>query len=684
MPRDKQIIPRYTYPHEETYINDNSAVDLSESNASDIVLKYLSVFACGKGPDNKLVYMDDLDKYRKMFGKSNFAKYGQPHLMPEAYLATQNTGVWCMRVMPEDATYANAILSLWYKADPDNQAFRIKFTAKSISPETLKDLGEEMAGALTDRDMITEIAMKPDGTPVDGVYVDDEGYTQVPLAVFTSAGRGKYGNNLRWRITTDLDYEREYGIKYYTFEVLDVENGVAVAQHNTATIVPNPNFSETVFINDQIDDTGDEDAVAHIQVFDMNIEALYNEYVAFCNTMLEDDPTLEFTVPDLYTFDPLFGKSPMAIKGRVQTSQPFIKVTVAKTADVDETAADYVAGDYTEMDVVTIDNVAGNILLNGSDGAFDDTDADKRANAIDEMYSKAFCGDLDKLILSCRRIPATALYDANYSLPVKYDLVRLGLHRCDCPIYLDCGFRDSIGTFDIRTMETDFSELDRMVKDFDNFSENWIVSVNAHDYYIREASTGRRIRVTISYYLALTDPEYRNAFSLTPIPRTGANATLSGHVKNSLSPAVDESDKELKQALKDARINFFEATGMDKFERATDHTFASSTSDLGVEGNVIALLDFKRILEDEFRANRNYITTPERRKDFREYIATKYAYLQGTFFDDFDIKYKANAYESKRNITHVYAAVSFYPRGEITLIEIDVNQKTYREDLEDE
>ena len=37
--RNKQIIPEYTYPHEETYINDNSAVDLSTTESDDNVIE---------------------------------------------------------------------------------------------------------------------------------------------------------------------------------------------------------------------------------------------------------------------------------------------------------------------------------------------------------------------------------------------------------------------------------------------------------------------------------------------------------------------------------------------------------------------------------------------------------------------------------------------------------------------
>ena len=58
--------------------------------------------------------------------------------------------------------------------------------------------------------------------------------------------------------------------------------------------------------------------------------------------------------------------------------------------------------------------------------------------------------------------------------------------------------------------------------------------------------------------------------------------------------------------------------------------------------------------------------------------------MVGTYFDSMDIQYKANEYEQRRNITHVYAAVTFPSRSKVTLIEIDVNEKAYEPDLEDE
>ena len=78
----QQIVPKYTFPHEETYINDNTSKYLTDPVNDSVVYPYLSVFASSRGIDNTLVRMDSLAQYDRMYGKTDYRKYGQPHLMP--------------------------------------------------------------------------------------------------------------------------------------------------------------------------------------------------------------------------------------------------------------------------------------------------------------------------------------------------------------------------------------------------------------------------------------------------------------------------------------------------------------------------------------------------------------------------------------------------------------------------
>ena len=680
----QQIVPKYTFPHEETYINDNTSKYLTDPVNNSVVYPYLSVFASSRGIDNTLVRMDSLAQYDRMYGKTDYRKYGQAHMMPRAFLSQDNTVAWCMRVMPDDATYANSVLSLWYKEDETNKKFRIKFTTKQITVDSDKTTGEAaMKKILADRNSIIEYAAKTDGTAVEGVYKDDEGYTQVPLLVFTSLGRGAYGQNLRWRISLDEDYEKEYGVKVYRFEVIDVTDGATVANVHIGSLVSSGKTSSAVLINDVIDDTETADLTMKIHCFEENFEDLYDVYKKFCQKIQEAEPSTSITIPDVDQFDPFFGMQVKVQKVRVTPAEPFISFTYKLTDDVNKEDPEYKADDYTNTNIASIDDIAGNKLSGGSDGAFDEVDAEKRQKAIDDCYIKAFTGKLDKQILAPRRIESLALYDANYSMDVKMQLVRLALYRESAPVYLDTGFTDELGTIDINTLEADFSPLDELIDEFNNFEEAWCVSINTHWYYGREASTGKKVKLTSTYYLASTDSTFRQTYGETE-SRTNTKAILTGHIKNSVYPAISEAEKELKQELYNARINYFEDEGNNTFYRATQSMYVHTDSVLIEETNVIALFRLKKILEDEFRDKRNEITTPKKRSEFRDHLLEKYSYMVGTYFDSLDIQYKSNEYEQRRNITHCYAAVTFPQRSKITLIEIDVNERAYQPDETDE
>ena len=853
MPRSTQIVPKYTFPHEEVYINDNSAQDLTEPTPQVTDYPYICVFCGPKGIDNKLVNIRSLADHRKTFGTTNFAKYGQPQLMPEAILKQEDTSTWSMRLMPDDATYSNSILSLWYKADKDEKAFRIRFTTKSLSPNDnfdIADLGdEEMRKVLADRETVIDLGNRTDGQEIDGKYVDDEGYTQVPLICFTSIGRGVYGDQLRWRITQNSDAERTSGKKMYIFEVLDLTDGATIVNSHAASLVSTTSNGSSLFINDVMEDADIEDLNMWIHVYEENVNSLYEAYANFCAEMIAEDPTTPITVPEVYEFDPLFGYAVTKNGVRITPKEPFIKFAIKRTSEVEiqlsktivkipddteqqlgvsaselqddvvflddgkvhgtfkyksnftqfsdnveEQSGNYIyldmgskyagkqvtcqrtsngggtevtstdgwwilrltdgcqtryklsvkddpslpdiildfceadletehkamdaasingqqklawdtaqnaykistygatkisttekiLGDYTETDIIEISNIAGNSLLNGSDGAFGDPDPEVVQNAMNEMYERAFNGAVDRMILSSNRVGSMALFDANFPLNIKYALVKLAMFRESGIVYLDTGIQETLGEADIYTFEANYEPIDTIIEDFENFSSAWLVSVNTQWYRIQEESTGKRIPVTITYFLASTDANVMAQSATSFVARVDSYATLEGHVKNSLTPAIEEFDTDLKQALYDARINYFEAVGENRFVRSTQSCYVKANSDLLEENNVKALLWWKKTLTEEARANRYQITNPTVRSDFKAYLLEKYDYVIGPIFTSMTIDYKSNEYEFKRNIVHLYSSVQLPTLSKLTLIEIDVNQREYQADESDE
>lgn len=737
MPQTTQIVPKYSFPYTETVINNNTIWDDTDDTAAnvDTAHRYLAVFTSEKGVDNKLVPISTVKELQNSFGKSNYKKYGQPLMTAYAIKAQQNTSLYAMRIMPNDAFYANAVLSLWYKLDKENKKIYIKFTQKSIEKPadvSWNDLKDELIN----------LASKYDGPTVDGAaYQDAAGFTQVPLMVFTSTGRGVYGNNYRWRINLNTDYEKNYGFKLYTFQCLDIENGTDVKANYVGSLVTSTKISDASFINDVIEDNDDPNVPMDIHVFEENAEAFYDVYKNFWEEVLKDDPDYVIdsdiyvdTIPDMDCFDMLFGKDVSMMKTRVAKSLPFINYVSEKTAetpsDVYETRyvtkdGDYyladgshftkdgdadVAGNistealtakinsedenekvsetsvkikdidenlYSTDPVVVLNDIAGNDLLNGSDGSFDMSNPN-RDSAIEAAYIAAFNGQYDSLILSPRRIPASALFDANFTMPVKAALARLALFRNDALLYLDTGFMDSLSLSTITNLEKDFSAVDKLRDEFEVFS-NYLISYNLHDYKVKEDSTGKRVPVTITYFLASIHASHLDQYGYW-VPMVNEKCQLSGHIRNSLKPTVDLYEKDLKEILYNDRFNYFEAIAENTYQRATQSTSdAETTSDLTEENNVQTLMYLKRSVEDDVRSQSYVWTDAESRADFASFIKAKYRTMIGKQIYSLDVKYSMNKFEFNRSITHVYLAVKFRKLTKQTIVEIDVNKQTFDE-----
>ena len=286
-----QIVPKYQHPHVETYVYDNTFYTEDSSVEVDDSIKLIAVFSSGKGIDNKFVKKTNLKSFTDTFGKSNPKKYGQPLMMPIAALNTGVASVWCMRVMPTDAAYANSVLSAYYKADVDSKMFTVKYKAKSFTD------GE----AIYNRD---DIEVK--GNTVESPDTLD-GWTHLPIASIIAMGRGEYGQNYRWRITNNTEYERDYEKKFYTFEILSTENGLSRIATYVGTLVTPTDLQDTVQITDVIADEDMGSYPANIIVYEENVDALYNAYVDFLNQVAEAEPDTEIDIPTVNEFDPFFG-----------------------------------------------------------------------------------------------------------------------------------------------------------------------------------------------------------------------------------------------------------------------------------------------------------------------------------------------------------------------------------------
>ena len=135
MPSLSQIIPRYTVPHVQTYINDNSTVNDLVSQPVEEGTRLLCVFASSKGEDGVLKTINNLGDFLDEYGTPNYALYGQPMYNAYAALSSGNAICHCMRVAPADASYSSLAVCARVKvddSDPSNPIMNVKFTADPI------------------------------------------------------------------------------------------------------------------------------------------------------------------------------------------------------------------------------------------------------------------------------------------------------------------------------------------------------------------------------------------------------------------------------------------------------------------------------------------------------------------------------------------------------------------------
>ena len=281
MAQSIQIVPKFSFPYVETVINDyteisDTAVPVTEDNS----VKQAYVVTSSKGIDNTWVSKTSRKSAESTFGVSNFKKFGQPLMQALHVLDQENSQVWMMRVMPEHASYANSVVSAFYKADTADdiadahlRKFRIKLCSKTL---------ENMYDANT---FSSKIGLYDGGSTS---YKDSEGYNQEPIIGVRCSGRGKCGNTYSLRINSAYTYEKEYGIKMYNFEVLNSENGLEKESNYVGGLVSSNKYNSetTTLINDILSNT--EKGIAPIDVFSIedNVEIVYGAYIKWIKNLI--------------------------------------------------------------------------------------------------------------------------------------------------------------------------------------------------------------------------------------------------------------------------------------------------------------------------------------------------------------------------------------------------------------
>lgn len=617
MPQPGQIIPEFLHPHVETYINDNTEFTEQVSSV-DNGIRGIFLFTSSKGRDGVLLSKTNRPAYIEEYGKPDFKKWGQPGYMPYNFLSTGQTAAWCMRVMPDDATYSNSVVVAKVKVETiagstPVKRLLVRFEVKNISG--ISDLGE----------------LQPLAELMQDTDPDVDGFETYPLFVVNSLGRGVYGDSFRYKISTALQADKENEYKNYRIEVYELENVLKRKEVFEATISPDSVVSnQSLFIDDVVNDTETGSGKLNITTMVDSFNAIYELY----KEQVNPDTTVTFEL-----FDFLYGR------------------------DKDNIAITGISYDTEHEDYVALDSVSGIPLAGGDDGAFKTTtNAAVRDEAIITAYQKGFDGVTDRAILSKRRAPAQFIFDAGYPEEVKTSLISLIVKRYDAFGFIDAGILNSL---------TDALAWGASMKGF----SDRIFSKEFQHFKTRDPFTGKIFPVTITYRYASQLPlHFANVGN--HIPFVGEDyAALAGHIRNTLLPVVDADDIENKEALYLLRLNYFQSVAENLFVRGTQSTSQNIWSDLSEENNMHVLLEIKRMIETMVGSLAYNFAEAAERIRFRENAQRLLNPYIGTKIREGSVDFQMTPWEEERSILHCYLGVTFRTLGKRGLIEIDINKR---------
>jgi len=607
-----QIIPEYTHPHVETYINDNTIFEEIVSEPESGV-RFINVFTSSKGRDDVVLKKTKYTDYIEEYGNPNYKLFGQPGFMPYAALRTFQAECYCKRVMPEDASYSNVVVLAKVKVDTsvvDSPKLLIRHqtvfinnlinkTEFSVYVEILKDTEPDVDGWLT--------------FPLFGSYV---------------LGRGAYGDTIRLRVSASPQADIDNSYKSYRFEVLDSEGGLTRKELFTGSLFTDALVgTSTLYIEEMINDSDGSSKIGfYVSENSLNeILDIYNAQVA------SEDAQLT-----LQTFD--------IITCRSMSATPLTDIIPSNI-----------------ITDVSLDRVEGILFSGGNDGSFSiNVDAGIREFAIDNAYIKAFTED--KVLLSKRRTPADLILDAGYSDDVKRALISLITKRYDAYGFIDGGILET-PTDTIAWAQSMTSLSDR------------IFSKECNHYYIRDPFSGKSIPMTITYFYANILPLHFKTNG-NNIPFQGEKyAKLTGFVKNSLKPYIDADDKNIKETLYNLKVNYFECIAENAFIRGVQGTSQNVWSDLSEEHNMHVLLELKRKVEALVSSKIYNFAEKEDRVEFTETAERIFGPYRGKKVRDISIYFDMNKFEEERSILHCYMAIVYKTIAKRGIVEIDINKR---------
>ena len=581
----------FTHPHVHAEIVDEEVVFLTGTGLTNLY----AAFGAQRGPE-ELRYITTPEEFTHVYGEPDFDTYGQQPLQVINWTREEG-GAWCRRVCNPTVTDSGGLVTTMGAKFAGVALLTSTVTQPTIdlvssngdaTPtyyvtwwQNLHDLGTAdtaPSGVVLDAESKIKTAAgttgafsAPTNLPdnLDVFLNDNQPYpsnTVKPtatntgvLAVVYPTGRGKWYNNLKFRLTYEDHFEDTYDFAVYRMEIYEERAGsdieleqfyvsfkksakgsdrqsmyiTDVLERNSEwlrAVVNHPMFEAGpvggrggVTLTDKwkLTDPYDIDIFDQGKLWDSLFAGVYREV----NPGATDAAvaTARAVTPTRISFTSI-GSDSVNTKANIITdedansateNQVFL-VTVASTGTNGVIVAN-LADSGTETPTSTTTPLAGsalNQLKGGTDGDGSTTDL----GVAQTELIKAWNGGLDPRISDNKDLEVDIMLDAKYPADVQKAMVTLARKREDCIVMRDLGFRPAVGD----NSSTPGSNNAVGARKAEDANDNTVhVAYWSQDFRVYDPYSGKNVRVTTPYLLS------------TKIPR---NDRLNGFYRNFVGP----------------------------------------------------------------------------------------------------------------------------------------------------
>lgn len=546
---------KYSHPHDEYYMTDNTAVNTEVIYGTNPVL--FQPFFSEEGIDSQIIDFKEYSTTYNNYGDPNMNLYGQSyyHVLNWLKSGGQVKGI---RLTAKNATYANTMLVL------DILVSETQKTDASGNPLYLDASGEETtissgntaimikkAKVKHHFEYFTNIADNP--TDIKSLMrtklTEDEQGLHIPLFTVVCKGKGTYGNKFRFRLSPYAQRDKNTKYRNYYLEIYKNDGGLVKDKKSPLTVSSYPEARNISRQSDYIEDvvTRTDELPISIYGLDDGFELAFNTLYDVISQEMGEDMDPESI--DLFTF--------------YKNSTSFTRYENI----------------IIDPETVDLTSLEAHTLSQGTDGDFVKTNPN-RWDAMYERLEDLFKGKIDPSINDTKQHKFTITLDAGYPLEIKLLMVSWRKSRDAEALALD-----SCYMYNLANLKS-FLRDDLVTNDFGTF-----INVECFDTY--DEYTGKNISVTQNYLWSILLPQHIiNKGSQTPF--AGLDIPLDAYIiEGSLKPII-YSDTE-KTEIYDLKGNYIEREN-NHYVFGTNITSQEKNTELSYTNNVLVYYEIKEAL----------------------------------------------------------------------------------------